>query len=68
MPSLKNKDINRSYGVSKEYGDFQLVLDVLKQAGAKPLFISVPVNGQYYDYTGFLRKGVLLIMNGLRSK
>ncbi|MEH7116519.1 D-alanyl-lipoteichoic acid biosynthesis protein DltD [Neobacillus vireti] len=57
IPSLKNKDLNRSYGVSKEYGDFQLVLDVLKQAGAKPLFISIPVNGHYYDYTGFPKEG-----------
>jgi D-alanine transfer protein len=57
LPSLKNKDIKRSYGESKEYGDFQLVLDVLKQSGAKPLFISVPVNGHYYDYTGFPKEG-----------
>ncbi|OIK15615.1 D-alanyl-lipoteichoic acid biosynthesis protein DltD [Bacillus sp. MUM 116] len=57
LPSLKNKNIHGSYGKSKEYGDFQLVLDVLKQAGAKPLFISVPVNGHYYDYTGFPKKG-----------
>lgn len=57
LPSLKNKDIKRSYGESKEYGDFQLVLDILKQSGAKPLFISVPVNGHYYDYTGFPKEG-----------
>jgi len=57
LPSNKNKDINRSYGKSIEYGDFQLVLDILKQSGAKPLFISVPVNGPYYDYTGFPKEG-----------
>jgi D-alanine transfer protein len=57
LPSLKNSKINASYGKSVEYGDFQLVLDVLKQAGADPLFISVPVNGRYYDYMGFPKQG-----------
>jgi D-alanine transfer protein len=57
LHSLKNSKINASYAKSKEYGDFQLVLDVLKQSGADPLFISVPVNGRYYDYMGFPKKG-----------
>ncbi|OPG94643.1 D-alanyl-lipoteichoic acid biosynthesis protein DltD, partial [Chryseobacterium mucoviscidosis] len=25
--------------------------------GAEPLFISVPVHGKFYDYTGFPKKG-----------
>ncbi|WP_036121186.1 D-alanyl-lipoteichoic acid biosynthesis protein DltD, partial [Lysinibacillus sphaericus] len=33
------------YTKSPEYKDFQLVMDVLKDAGAKPLFVSIPVNG-----------------------
>ena len=46
-----------SYATSKQYQDLQLVLDVLKEAGAKPLFVSVPVNGYWSDYTGFPAKG-----------
>ncbi|MBJ8128279.1 D-alanyl-lipoteichoic acid biosynthesis protein DltD, partial [Bacillus cereus] len=38
---------------SPEYEDLQIVLDLLKQSGAKPLFISVPVKGPWYDYAGF---------------
>lgn len=38
---------------SKEWDDFQLVLDTLKLFGAKACFISVPLSG-----TGFDRKGV----------
>ncbi|MGG3470716.1 D-alanyl-lipoteichoic acid biosynthesis protein DltD [Neobacillus pocheonensis] len=57
VPSLRNSKVDASYGVSPEYSDFQLVLDLLKESGAKPLFISVPVNGTWYDYTGFPLQG-----------
>ncbi|WP_026575635.1 D-alanyl-lipoteichoic acid biosynthesis protein DltD [Bacillus sp. UNC438CL73TsuS30] len=57
VPQLKDSKIGASYGKSVEYLDFQLVLDLLKQSGAKPLFISVPVNGKWYDYIGFPKDG-----------
>ncbi|MGN4127253.1 D-alanyl-lipoteichoic acid biosynthesis protein DltD [Lysinibacillus sphaericus] len=41
------------YTESPEYQDFQLVIDVLKDAGAKPLFVSIPVNGRWYDYAQY---------------
>lgn len=44
---------NQSYDQSPEYEDLQIVLDLLNQAGAKPLFISIPVKGTWYDYAGF---------------
>jgi D-alanine transfer protein len=54
----KYKNVNKHYTYVKsvEYSDLQLVLDMLKQAGAKPLFVSIPLNGFWYDYTGFPRK------------
>jgi D-alanine transfer protein len=57
VPLLKNKKVGASYGRSIEYQDFQMLLDLLKESGAKPLFISIPVNGKWYDYTGFPKKG-----------
>jgi D-alanine transfer protein len=57
VASLKGYKHGASYGKSLEYNDFQLVLDLLKQSGAKPLFISIPVNGKWYDYTGFPKQG-----------
>lgn len=57
VPELRNYKKNATYGHSIEYHDFQLVLDLLKESGAKPLFISVPVNGRWYDYTGFPKEG-----------
>ncbi|WP_088068236.1 D-alanyl-lipoteichoic acid biosynthesis protein DltD [Gottfriedia luciferensis] len=53
---LKNINTKVSYNVSPEYGDLQLVLDLLKSAHAKPLFIVIPVNGYFYDYTGFKKE------------
>lgn len=33
-----------------------MMMDVLKESGADPLFISVPVHGKWYDYTGVPKK------------
>lgn len=53
LERLKGYRSNESFNESPEYDDFQLALDILKQSHAKPLFISVPVNGPWYDYAGF---------------
>lgn len=50
LAKLKGFRKNEDYTNSPEYQDFQLVIDVLKDAGAKPLFVSIPVNGYWYDY------------------
>ncbi|MFE7150388.1 D-alanyl-lipoteichoic acid biosynthesis protein DltD, partial [Heyndrickxia sporothermodurans] len=47
----------KKFAESKEYKDFQMVLDLLKEKGAKPLFVTLPVNGKWYDYTGFPKEG-----------
>jgi len=38
---------------SPEYQDLKLLMQILQEVKAKPLFIIVPVNGPWYDYTGF---------------
>jgi D-alanine transfer protein len=53
---LKGYKKHASYLVSPEYQDFQMVLDVLKEAKAKPLFVSVPFNGYWYDYMELSKK------------
>lgn len=53
LTKFKGSRKNEDYTVSPEYEDFQLVLDILKDAGAKPLFISIPVNGYWYDYNEY---------------
>ncbi|MEH7450869.1 D-alanyl-lipoteichoic acid biosynthesis protein DltD [Gottfriedia acidiceleris] len=57
LPALKNYKRNSNYGVSPEYNDLQMVLSLLKKEHTKALFISVPVNGPWYDYAGFPKEG-----------
>jgi D-alanine transfer protein len=38
---------------SPEYQDLELLLQILQEVKAKPMFIIVPVNGTWYDYTRF---------------
>ncbi|MDR7235829.1 D-alanyl-lipoteichoic acid biosynthesis protein DltD [Neobacillus drentensis] len=54
---LKGYKKGSSYAKSPQYQDLQMLLDVLKQAHVKPLFVSVPVNGYWSDYTGFPKEG-----------
>ena len=53
----KKKDSNKKaihgYGSSPEYDDLRCFLDVCRDMDIKPLLVILPVNGYYYDYTGF---------------
>lgn len=53
LESSKDSKTDASYQVSPEYDDLKLFLDVCKEAGISPLIISIPVNGFWYDWTGF---------------
>ncbi|ATL41409.1 D-alanyl-lipoteichoic acid biosynthesis protein DltD [Bacillus velezensis] len=54
---VKGINKGRTYAKSVEYHDFEDMLDILKDAGAEPMFVVIPVNGKWYDYTGFPKKG-----------
>lgn len=53
----KKKDCNKKaihgYGSSPEYDDLRCFLNVCRDMDIKPLLVVLPVNGYYYDYTGF---------------
>ena len=51
--AYKNSDANNSYCESPEYDDLRLFLDVCKETNLEPMIVSMPVNGRWYDYTGF---------------
>ena len=53
IESSRNSSEGVSYASSIEYDDFRLFLDICRETGIEPLIISVPVNGRWYDYTGF---------------
>ena len=39
-------------GKSKEWDDFQILLDIMQEMGAKPLILSRPINGRLYTASG----------------
>ncbi len=50
---FKDRDAGLSYSVSEEYGDLRLLFEVCRQKGIEPLFIHVPMHGEWSDYVGF---------------
>ncbi|MHB8073887.1 D-alanyl-lipoteichoic acid biosynthesis protein DltD [Desulfosporosinus fructosivorans] len=56
LPNLASNRASASNAAlypSPEYQDLELLLQILQEGKAKPMFIIVPVNGAWYDYTGF---------------
>ena len=55
LPSKKdmNKDAKTGYQKSPEYDDLRCFLTVCQELGIEPMLIILPVNGYYYDFTGF---------------
>jgi D-alanine transfer protein len=56
IESYKDSDKGKSYVNSPEYEDLKLLLELSKRKGLKPIFVSVPVHGKWYDYCGFPRE------------
>ena len=48
-----DKDKELSYDVSPEYDDLRCLLEICSQKGMDVLFVHVPMNGNWNDYTGF---------------
>lgn len=53
LQKLKNSAVNGRLYPSPEYADLNLLMRVLKDEGADPIFLIQPVNGPWYDFTGF---------------
>lgn len=53
LNTARNSAVGDTLYPSREYADLDLLLQVLQEEGAKPLFIIMPVNGYWYDYIGF---------------
>jgi len=56
LKGYKGSYKNSSYLKSPEYEDFKIFLDICKSLEVKPLIISVPVHGKWYDYCGFSKE------------
>ncbi len=53
---FENRDKNLSYSNSVEYSDLKLLLDICVEKGIRPMFVSVPLHGEWSDYTGFTKE------------
>lgn len=53
LERMQDRDAGLDYSVSKEYGDLRLLFEVCRQKGIEPLFVHVPLHGDWSDYTGF---------------
>lgn len=53
LSRLAGRDAALDYSVSPEYGDLRLLFRVCREKGVEPLFIHVPLHGQWSDHTGF---------------
>lgn len=53
LAQQEDKDADLSYSQSKEYDDLRLLLDVCRRKGIRPMFVHVPLHGEWSDYTGF---------------
>lgn len=53
LPKIKESSVNGHFYPSQEYKDLDLLMQVLKEEGADPIFMIQPVNGRWYDLMGF---------------
>ncbi|NJP40033.1 D-alanyl-lipoteichoic acid biosynthesis protein DltD [Oscillospiraceae bacterium HV4-5-C5C] len=65
--SRQGENSDASYLESPEYADLQLFLDLCQSYKVEPLLISIPVNGWWYDYTGFPVAGRQAYYEKIRS-
>jgi D-alanine transfer protein len=50
--TMSDKAFMRGLRRAREWTDFELLLRTLHELGAKPLVLSMPIGGRYYDYLG----------------
>ena len=56
LGELKDSQQAVSYSISPEYNDLKLFLDVCEELDLQVMLINIPVNGYWYDYTGFSKE------------
>lgn len=52
LSQMEGRDADVSYDVSPEYDDLRCLFDICKAKNIEALFVHVPVNGKWSDYTG----------------
>lgn len=50
---MEDKDADLSYSESVEYDDLELLMDVCRELELDVMYVHIPINGLWSDYTGF---------------
>jgi D-alanine transfer protein len=53
--------------MSQEWDDLSIMLEVLKQTGAKPLILAMPLNGRYFEALGADKRSWQVYYTNLRK-
>ena len=53
LSQMEGRDADVCYDASPEYDDLRCLFDICKAKNIEALFVHVPVNGKWSDYTGF---------------
>lgn len=53
LAQKKDSSLHGRYDESPEYDDLKCFLQVCREEGIEPMLVLIPVNGPWYDYTGF---------------
>ena len=56
LSQMEGRDAGVCYDVSPEYDDLRCLLDICKAKDIQALFVHVPVNGKWSDYTGLTQE------------
>ena len=67
LQKLKDSAVKGQFYPSTEYADLNLLMNVLKDEGADPIFLIQPVNGFWYDFTGFPKQQRQKYYNEVRT-
>ncbi len=67
LEERKDSGVNSSYCTSPEYDDLRCFLKVCQELSIEPLIVNVPVNGLWYDYTGFPKEDRLQYYENIRQ-
>ncbi|MCP8968557.1 D-alanyl-lipoteichoic acid biosynthesis protein DltD [Ectobacillus ponti] len=68
LPDLRGYKAKEDYKESPEYEDLQMILNLLKRNHTQALFISVPVNGPWYDFAEFPKERRQVYYNKVRKQ
>ena len=59
LEKFKNSDVGKYVTDSPEMKDLNIFLDIAKDLGVDVRVVLLPVNGKWYDYTGFPKEDLL---------